>query len=330
VYIKVEGKQGTVTGSGFLIRVDGQTGLIATNRHVVAKVPGRFTPQKLAVVFGSGTPKERVLPGEVVASDPEEDLAVVKVTANNLPAPLDLTPAVRLRETVTVYTLGFPLGELLSPTRSNPAVTIARATISSLREDARGKLQRLQLGGELNPGNSGGPVVAADGKLVGIAVSKIVGTSISFAIPSSKLTEMLKGRAASALVRSLRVDSGAAHLEIEVPLIDPLHRLKTVELRHVGKEALPALPRADKDGNWPDLPGAEKVAVKLEGGQAIAKVTIKVPEKKTVEWVFQTAYTNGEGRSVATQPLVQPINFAATGPVRLARAGARRWETVTS
>lgn len=330
VYVKVKGKQGTVTGSGFLIRVDGETGLIATNRHVVAKVPGRFTPQEFSVVFWSGTPKEQVLPGEVVASDPEEDLAVIQVRANNLPAPLDLTQAVQLRETMTVYTFGFPLGDLLSPTRSNPAVTIGRAAISSLREDKRGKIQRVQLDGELNPGNSGGPVVAADGKLVGIAVSKIVGTKISFAIPSPELTEMLKGRAAVASIRSLRVDSDAAHLEIEVPLIDPLHKLKAVELRHVRKDALQALPSADKDGNWPDLPGAEKIAVKIESGQAIAKVTLKAPEKKVVDWVFQTAYTNEERKSVTTQPLAQAINFAATGLVRLDGASARPWQTVTS
>ena len=105
VYVKVEGKQGTASGSGFLIRVEGETGLVATNHHVVAAVRGRFTPQRYALVFGSGTKMERVVPGEIVASDSEQDLAVLKVTAKDLPAPLDLTQAVRLRETMTVYTL---------------------------------------------------------------------------------------------------------------------------------------------------------------------------------------------------------------------------------
>ncbi|MGH7222792.1 MAG: hypothetical protein ACRELF_06170, partial [Gemmataceae bacterium] len=67
VYVKVEGKQGTATGSGFLIRVDGETGLVATNHHVVAAVRGRFTPKRYLLVFGSGTRTERVVPGEVVA-----------------------------------------------------------------------------------------------------------------------------------------------------------------------------------------------------------------------------------------------------------------------
>jgi regulation of enolase protein 1 (concanavalin A-like superfamily) len=330
VYVKAEAKQGTAFGSGFLIRVDGESGLIATNHHVVATVPGRFTPQRFALIFWSGTNKEKVLTGQLVASDPEQDLAVLKVTAKNLPAPLDLTQIVKLRETMTVYTLGFPLGDHLARANSNPAVTIGKATISSLREDERGRLHRVQLDGEVNPGNSGGPVVDADGRLAGIVVSKIVGTKINFAIPTAKLTEMLKGRAAAVVLRSLRVDNGSAELEIEVPLLDPLHQLQAVELRHVRKDTLKQMPHADRDGKWPDLPDAEKVGVKIEGSKAIAKVTLKGPDKKAFDWLFQSAYTNQEGKSVATRPIAQEINFAASGLVRLDGLGAHSWETVTS
>src|SRR5487761_1441284 len=66
VYVKVEGKQGTATGSGFLIRVDGESGLVATNHHVIAEVRRRFTPQRYDLVFRSGTTNERVVPGQVV------------------------------------------------------------------------------------------------------------------------------------------------------------------------------------------------------------------------------------------------------------------------
>src|SRR6516225_8423692 len=109
--------------------------MIATNHHLVATAAVRFTPQRFALIFWSGTNKEKVLTGQLVASDPEQDLAVLKVTAKNLPAPLDLTQIVKLRETMTVYTLGFPLGDHLARANSNPAVTIGKATISSLRED---------------------------------------------------------------------------------------------------------------------------------------------------------------------------------------------------
>jgi regulation of enolase protein 1 (concanavalin A-like superfamily) len=296
----------------------------------VATVPRRFTPRKFSLVFHSGTSKERTLAGEVVASDPEQDLAVLQVKGKDLPAPLDLTQVVEPRETMTVFTFGFPLGEDLAPERANPGVTIGRAAISSLRQDERGRLRRVQLDGEVNPGNSGGPVVDAEGRLFGVVVSKVVGTRISFAIPPAELTAMLKGRAAGVVLRSVRADSGSAELEVEVPVIDPLHRLKAVELRHVRKDALKEPLRAAPDGTWPDLPGAEKVALKVEGGKAVANVTLKGAPKKALSWVFQTAYTNGEGKSVATEPVAREINFAAAGLVRLDSPGARPWETITS
>ncbi len=245
VYVRVEGKQGMATGSGFLVHVDGETGLIATNRHVIAGVPGRFTPNKFSIVLWSGTRKEQVLPVEIVAINPDEDLAVLKVTAKNLPAPIDLTPT-KLRETMTIYTLGFPLGAALSADRDNPGVTIGKGTIGALPENERGKLKHIQLDGELNPGNSGGPIVDGDGKLVGIAVAKIAGTKISFAIPPGELTEMLKGRAGAVIVRNLRINKDTAELEIEVPVIDPMHKVKKVEVFYIRKDAAKAIPGAVK------------------------------------------------------------------------------------
>lgn len=330
VFIKVDGSQGTATGSGFLIRVEGETGFVATNHHVVSGTRRRFKPQHYQLVFGSGTKAERILPGEVVASDPAQDLAVLKVTAKDFPIPLDLTQTVQLQETMTVYTFGFPLGERLSSSKSHPAVTIGKGTISSLREDEHGRLQRVQLDGELNPGNSGGPVVTADGKLVGIAVSKIVGTKIGFAIPPTELTDMLKGRAAAALPRSLRVNGDSAEVEIEVPLIDPLHQLQSVELRHVRKDALKATPQSGSDGSWADLPGSVKVPAKIDSGKAVAKVALHAPAKKSFDWLFQAVYTNRSGKSTATQPAAVSIDFASPGLVRLNGRGSRLWETIAS
>lgn len=330
VYVKVEGKQGTAAGSGFLVRVDGENGWIVTNRHVVAAVRGRFTPLRYAVVFRSGTGKEQIVSAQVVATDAEQDLAVLKVNGKNLPTPLDLAQTAKPRETMTIYTFGFPLGDLLARDKRNPAVTIGKGTIGSLREDGRGKLQRVQLDGELNPGNSGGPVVDAEGRLVGIAVSKMVGTKISFAIPAADLTEMLRGRVAAAVPRSVRVENGAAEVEIEIPLIDPFQQLKAVELRNVPKNALKEAPQTDAAGNWPDLADAEKLVVKIEDGKALAKVKLRAPEKKSLEWLFQAAYTNHAGKSSATQPVALPINFAAEGLTRLDGRSARLWETITS
>jgi S1-C subfamily serine protease/regulation of enolase protein 1 (concanavalin A-like superfamily) len=323
VYVKAEGKEATATGSGFLIRVDGQTGHVVTNQHVVGGVPGEFTPDRVSLVFWSGTKKEQTFLAVVVASDPERDLAVLRVTAKELPAPLDLTQKVTLRETMTVYTFGFPLGDLLSRNKSNPAVTVGKGTVSSLREDERGRLTRVQLDADLNPGNSGGPVVDPEGKLVGIAVAAVGGTRISFAIPPAELNELLGGRLAGLTVRRARVRNGVAELEVEVPVIDPLGKIKSIGLRHVRKDALAKVPQAGKDGLWSELPGSKKVELTFEGGKGKGSVRLEGPPNQSIDYLFQTTCTRADGKTVVSPPVTQGINFATGGVVS-------SWEVVHS
>jgi S1-C subfamily serine protease/regulation of enolase protein 1 (concanavalin A-like superfamily) len=330
VYIKAEGKDEGSTGSGFLIRAEGQTALVVTNQHVIGGMPGQFTPDKISVVVWSGTKKERTFPARVIAADSARDLAVLEVTGKDLPAPLDLTAKAKLRETMTVYTLGFPLGDLLSTTKRDPAVTIGKGTVSSLREDDRGRITRVQLDAELNPGNSGGPVVDSEGKLVGIAVAKVGGTKIGFAIPPDELNEILQGNVSALIIRSIRVEKGTAQLEIEVPFIDPLRKIKSIAVRHVSRSALKKAPLADKEGVWPELYGSEKVLLKLERGKGVGTVKLERGEKKPIDWLFQATWSRGEGKWLTAAPLTRTINFAAEGVVRPGDPNAVPWETVTS
>src|SRR6516162_200178 len=123
VYVKVQSEGINVSGSGFVMKVDGDSALIVTNHHVIEPkfkviVPGgpRTLPKKpskikrprplpppvtttsprtliltlkntsVAVVFDSGTKKEREAKAEVVAADPQHDLAVLRVKdVKNLP-----------------------------------------------------------------------------------------------------------------------------------------------------------------------------------------------------------------------------------------------------
>jgi S1-C subfamily serine protease/regulation of enolase protein 1 (concanavalin A-like superfamily) len=297
--------------------VNGETGLVATNRHVIAEIPGRFTPQSYSLVFNSGTRNERTLPGEVIAVCQEQDLAVLKVTAKDLPAAIDLSPT-KMRETMTIYTLGFPLGDVLAKKDGqNPAVTIGKGGVGALPEDERGKIRHVQLDGELNPGNSGGPIIDTEGKLVGIAVSKIPGTKISFAIPAAELSELLKGSAGAVVVRNIRIEKDAAHLEIEVPLSDPMGKVKKIDFQYVRKDAVKTKVEMDKSGNWPKLAGGETVSVKIENGKAVAQLKLPGGDKKATEFYFQSQYALGDGKPVYTQPVSQTVNFAVTGVARL-------------
>jgi S1-C subfamily serine protease len=163
VFIKVEADKYRASGSGFLVHADGETGYVATNEHVVslpAKVGGKRT---VTLVFHSDSEAEKSVPAEVVAADKEIDLAVLKVTGfKGLPKPLAAGENPKLVETMTVYAFGFPFGQALSVGKGrNPAITIGKGSVSSLRYNDKRELVGVQIDGDLNPGNSGGPVVDA-------------------------------------------------------------------------------------------------------------------------------------------------------------------------
>jgi S1-C subfamily serine protease len=160
-------------GTGVVIVEDGT---ILTNLHVVQGA------QRLSVTFFDGTESEAV----IVGARPEHDLAVIR--ARTLPD--DLAPAT-MRSTAdlapgdTVVAVGFPFG--IGPSASAGVVSgLKREYISP----SGAKLSNLiQFDAAVNPGNSGGPLVTADGEVVGIVTGLLNPTEarvfigIGFAVP---------------------------------------------------------------------------------------------------------------------------------------------------
>src|SRR5262249_43607416 len=157
VTIQVKLQDGrTVTGSGFLTD---EPGLVITNAHVLNMLDADSRkPVKVDVVVNAGTDKSKTLAGTVLGVDRGSDLGAVRIDAKDLPAPLAVGNANNLNETDLVYVFGFPFGEQLGK-----EITVSKASVSSLRKKG-GLLEQVQLQGGLNPGNSGGPVVDAEGK----------------------------------------------------------------------------------------------------------------------------------------------------------------------
>ena len=62
--------------------------------------------------------------------------------------------------------------------------------ITALRKD-KGRLEGVQFDGQLNPGNSGGPVVDNTGRVIGVAVATVQGAAMNLAIPVGRLSEFL-------------------------------------------------------------------------------------------------------------------------------------------
>ena len=243
-----------------------------------------------------------------------------------LPKPVDLSVPAQLVETMPVFTFGFPFGRMLATSHGSPAITVGRGTVSSIRRNDAGDVAIVQIDGALNPGNSGGPVVSAEGQLIGIAVGTIRGAQqIGLVIPQDQLVMMLDGRADSSSIRTTSIAEDQVALDIAVNLIDPLNRVRDVAFLYVAGDVTSgaSAPAAGK-GNEP-LAGSSRLPLTLSGSKATGSVDLTQPAAAGRRFTSQMAYKNGAGKVVYLQPIVQRISdraVAAPGePLGPGRAG---------
>jgi serine protease Do len=141
-------------GSGFFVAPD----LVVTNAHVLC--PDGESPQV-------GLSDDRKLEGQVVRSDTTIDLGLVRVVGANVePLPLGDVGDVAVGDRVVI--VGSPVGL---------DFTVQEGSISSLQRSAHG-VALLQLDAKVSPGNSGGPVIDPQGRVVGIVSMKVLGEGV--------------------------------------------------------------------------------------------------------------------------------------------------------
>ncbi len=315
VFIKVATGRIRGSGSGFLVRIEGQTGYVVTNHHAVAPEPASgparnlplrrrlvMPPPQITLVFWSGTKREQSAPARVVATDPKQDLAVLQVTGvANLPRPIAIDATPQLTETLPVTVFGFPFGELLALERANPAITVGRGSISSIRRNQRDEPVAIQLDGALNPGNSGGPVLDPEGRLVGVAVATIRGSGIGLAIPGAEVRKLLDGRVGALTLTARAASGSAAEVEVAVHLIDPLKAIRTVTVHYLPADQAGKTGPSDPDGTWPELPGARQAPLRLVGTRAVGTIVVPAGGRHK-PFMFQISYVNAAGSTRRTQP----------------------------
>ncbi|WPB73302.1 trypsin-like peptidase domain-containing protein [Archangium violaceum] len=161
-------------GSGVIVD---PSGIIITNEHVIGGASA------IHVVLADG----RELEAEVIGSDANNDLAVLKVNSKQpLPAAkLGTTSDLMIGE--TVIAIGSPLG--LSKTVTSGVVS---ATGRTLKADGKSYDDFIQTDAAINPGNSGGPLLNVDGDVIGINTAIIASAQgIGFAIPADKVRRIV-------------------------------------------------------------------------------------------------------------------------------------------
>jgi serine protease Do/serine protease DegQ len=163
-------------GSGVV--VDAQHGYVITNHHVVE---GADT---ITVTFSDG----RQLNAKIMGSDPESDVAVIRIPSENLTA-LPLADSDRLRVGDFVVAIGNPFG--LGQTVTSGIVSALGRTGLGIQ----GYEDFIQTDASINPGNSGGALINLRGELVGINSAIIApgggNVGIGFAIPSNMVSRLM-------------------------------------------------------------------------------------------------------------------------------------------
>jgi S1-C subfamily serine protease len=316
VFVKVQFAGGGGSGSGFVVRVDGDHALIVTNDHVARPRPNKDGPpaERAAheVVFNSGHRNEFSRTADLVASDFDHDLAVLKVGgvrgSTDFPEPLNVTDPPAIVETTPIYVIGFPFGERLAMSKGNPAVTISRGVISSVREGEGGDTAFIQIDADSNPGNSGGPVVDGRGRLVGVLKGGKPGTRINFAIPQTEVTRMLAGRVSNLEFRVGRATGSAIEVDVRGSLVDPLGRVASASLRLARTDMLKQRPAVGPGGKWGPLAG-EKAELRVAGHDVSATVTLPLRngDRGRFEFLFQPACVDKDGRTTYFAPVSQEL-----------------------
>lgn len=168
-------KQPLGLGSGVIVTKDGY---IITNNHVIqgaseikVAIPGR----------------EGQLDAKVINSDPDNDVAVIKIQGEGLPI-ATLADSSQVRRGDIVFAVGAPFGYEQS---------VSMGIVSAIgRRDVGPQHQTnyIQTDAAINPGNSGGPLIDAEGRVIGIntAIFSNTGSTagIGFAIPSNRVIQI--------------------------------------------------------------------------------------------------------------------------------------------
>ncbi len=190
---------GVASGSGFIVSNDGY---ILTNNHVVDGA----SEVRVSLL------DRREFKAKVVGRDPNTDVAVIKIDANNLTAaPFGDSEASRVGE--WVLAVGNPLGKNLTFTVTQGIISAKGRALGLPGQSVQSIQDFIQTDAAINPGNSGGPLVNVRGEVIGInsAIESPTGynAGYGFAVPINLAREVM-----GQIIKTGRVERAALGVSV--------------------------------------------------------------------------------------------------------------------
>ena len=189
VSVEVTTSSGGGNGSGSIYKSNGTTSWILTNNHVVE---GAASTGSITIELVDGTQYK----GTIVGRDANYDLAVVKISAGNLPT-ITLGDSTKVSVGDAVLAIGSPLG--LANTVTSGIISSLNRPVTTGSTGSESYVNAIQTDAAINPGNSGGALVDSQGRLIGVnsAIATLSSGSSSgsiglgFAIPITEAKRII-------------------------------------------------------------------------------------------------------------------------------------------
>ncbi|MGT2802212.1 serine protease Do [Streptococcus henryi] len=178
-------------GSGVIYKVDGKSAYLVTNTHVVDGA------EQIEIMMSDGS---KVV-GELVGADTYSDIAVVKISSENISTVAEFADSDKLTVGETAIAIGSPLGTEYANSVTQGIVSSLSRTVTLTNESGETiSTNAIQTDAAINPGNSGGALINIEGQVIGINSSKISSTSsqsgesvegMGFAIPANDVVTII-------------------------------------------------------------------------------------------------------------------------------------------
>ena len=277
-------------GSGFLVSSDG---LIVTNKHVVSEEGAEYT-----VFLNDGTKHE----AKLVARDPVNDIAVIKIEASRLPF-LEFADSSSLQVGQSVIAIGNALGEFKNTVSTGVVAGLSRSITAG---DATGSSDELneviQTDAAINPGNSGGPLLNLSGRVIGVNVAIAQDSqNVGFALPANEVKATVESVQKNGKIT--RAYIGVRYTQI-TPAIKEKNKLSVeygaLVIRGETPEELAVIPGspANKAGIVEGDIILEADGKKLEGTTTLSSVIAK---KQPGDTVSLKVLSKGEEKTVSVK-----------------------------